>query len=149
MKTRTKRLFLAASLTLIAVVAIFVSLDRRNIATHSRVTIETGLILPQATRIVAISTNRFSLADGDNYEWLIQSDEPLTQWLESSDMTREDLDGISWANVSNFGEVASISRDEDRQLALDSVWKSVVGKKTAYLYLASGRRVALVTTFRP
>ena len=149
MKTRTKRLFVAAFLVLIAIITISSFLDRRDIATHSSVEMETGLILPEGARIVATSSNTFSLADGDNYEWLIQSDMPLTQWIESSNMVREDGDGISWASVSNFGEIASISRDEDRRLALDSVWKSVVGQETAYLYVASERRVALLTTFRP
>lgn len=110
---------------------------------------ETGLTLPEGTRIVATASHTLSLADGDNYEWLIESDTPLTQWIQSSSMHREDGDGISWASVENFGEIADIARKQDRELALDSVWRSLNGGETAYLYLASERRVALLSTFRP
>ncbi|MBL9151697.1 MAG: hypothetical protein JNK37_04415 [Verrucomicrobiales bacterium] len=124
-------------------------LVRIDLATHSRVAAETGLTLPEGTRIVATAARTFSLADGDNYEWLIESDTPLTKWIASSSMHREDSDGISWANVRYFGEIAEIARAEDRDLALDSVWRSVHGGETTYLYVAAGRNVALLATFRP
>lgn len=150
MKTITRRQLVIATLIVIGAIAVFqVFFERVNLAKHSRVTIETGLTLPEGTRIVATAAHTFSLVDGDNYEWLIESDTPFTQWIQLSSMHREDGDGISWASVTNFGEIAEIARDKDRELALHSVWRSDNSGETAYLYVASGQCVALLETFRP
>jgi hypothetical protein len=149
MKTITIKRFVIAVLVLILGIALFLVWERVRLASHSRVTEETGLELPEGTRVVATAANTFSLADGDNYEWLIESDKPLTAWIESTEMRREDGDGASWASVKNFGEVVDIARSKDREMALDSVWKYANGDKTTYLYVASGRRIALLTTFNP
>jgi hypothetical protein len=149
MKMITTKRFVIAALVVIVGIALFGVLRRVSLASHSRVTKETGLELPEGTRIVETAAHAFSLADGDNYEWLIESDKPLTHWIQSSDMRREDGDGVSWASVKNFEEVADIARDKDRGIGLDSVWKYEKGGKTSYLYVADERRVALLTTFNP
>lgn len=149
MKTLTSKRFVVAVLVLISGIALFKVWERASLAIHSRVTEETGLELPEGIRVVATAANTFSIADGDNYQWLIESEKPLTEWIESTEMQREDGDGVSWVTVKNFGDVANIARDKDRKMALDSVWKYANGDKTAYLYVASGRRIALLTTFNP
>lgn len=149
MITVTKKHIALTAIAVIGAIAALQIAQRIDLARHSRVTAETGLTLPEGTKIVATSAHTFSLADGDNYEWLVESEIPLTQWIQSTSMQREDGDGVSWANAKSFGEIADIARSEDRGLELDSVWRSVRDGETAYLYVASGRRVALLATFRP
>ncbi len=149
MITVTKKHIAITAIAVIGAITALQVIDRIDLTRHSRVTAETGLTLPEGTKIVATAAHAFSLADGDNYEWLVESASPLTPWIQSCTMHREDGDGVSWVSVKSFGEIADIARSEDRELALDSVWKSVKNNETAYLYVASGRRVALLATFRP
>lgn len=151
MKKSTKIIMIMISVLMLLSITVLIILEQEdeNIATSSRVYLETGLSLPEGTKIVATASDTFSLADGSNYEWLIESNTSLSKWIESSSMNREDGDGISWVTVKNFGEIANIARDQDRELMLDSVWRSVIGEDTAYIYVASERYVALIRTFRP
>jgi len=97
-----------------------------------------------------------SLVDGRNYEWLIQSDRDITDWVEAN-MRLEGgpkLKSGGWGDITAFGQVSSLAQGEAAQLQLDGVWKSVRqvenGKlETAYLFLAKGGKVGELSTFRP
>ena len=93
---------------------------------------------------------RYSFADGANFEWLIVTEEPLTDWLQRN--MKVEVGG--WEHVTKLSEARSIADGDIGKLPLDSVWRSarrVTPSKweTAYLYVAQGRRAAVVTTFRP
>jgi hypothetical protein len=131
-------------------------IDKMKLSNLFRVEAETGLSLPPGVRIVSTSMHRFSLVDGRNYEWLIQSDRDITDWVEAN-MRLEGgskLKSRGWGDITAFGQVASLAQGDTAQLALDSVWISVRQVKngkmeTAYLFLAKGGKVAQLSTFRP
>jgi len=116
----------------------------------SSITHETGLVLPSSTRIIATKPMRYSLADGANFEWLIVTEEPLTDWLQGN----MKLEVGGWGNITQLSEACPMADGDIGKLPLDSVWRSarhVTPSKweTAYVYVAQGRRAAVVTTFRP
>ncbi|MDB9741329.1 hypothetical protein OAB00_00595 [Akkermansiaceae bacterium] len=154
-KVTIKQTFIIFTLMILVIVTLAIvrvslqiNANNKDLYRLSRITEETGLTLPEGTRIIAIAAHTFSLFASENYEWLIESDTPLTSWIESNSMARVD-DGISWAHIENFGEIAQIARSQDKKLALDSVWKILIAEETSYLFLAEGKKVAKLSTFRP
>ena len=59
-------------------------LDLRRLRSPQSVIDETGLRFPESARITATRAHLFSRADGDNYEWLIQSDTSLVPWATTN-----------------------------------------------------------------
>jgi nitroimidazol reductase NimA-like FMN-containing flavoprotein (pyridoxamine 5'-phosphate oxidase superfamily) len=131
-------------------------IDKIKLSDPGRIKSEIGLSLPPGVRIASTSMHRFSLVDGRNYEWLIQSDRDITDWVEAN-MRLEGgpkLKSGGWGDITAFGQVSSLAQGEAAQLQLDGVWKSVRqvenGKlETAYLFLAKGGKVGELSTFRP
>jgi len=124
--------------------------DKLRLRRLSSITYETGLVLPSSTRIVATKSMRYSLADGANFEWLIATDEPLTDWLQRN--MKVEVGG--WDGITKLADGFSIAEGEFGNLPLDSVWRSErrftpTRAETAYIYVAQGRTTAVVATFRP
>jgi len=126
--------------------------DKARLQKLSSVTSETGLVFPDGVKIVGTKADRYSLADGANFGWLIESPQPLTDWLKAN-MKREDDDGLSWKHIQAFSEVAPLATGAVAGLRLDGVWRAaclVHGRnETSYLFVADGRTNAYLETFRP
>lgn len=128
-------------------------LNQHDLQRPQRVRKETGLTIPSDARILKTKAHVWSLADRDNYEWLIESPSSWEEWLKTN-MTREDSDGISWKQVKQFSEVSPMADESIGKQPLDSVWKSRKRisnghVETSYFYLAGGKTVGLLETFRP
>lgn len=137
-----------ATLIIVAGVANLVW-DKVTLSSPRRIAKETGLILPKGFSILATKMNTLSLCDGPNYGWLVSSTTDMTLWIEAN-MHMED----GWKNIKTFSEVAPLASGQVRELRLDSVWesdKTMPDGRTeeAFLYVAEGRTVAMLTTFRP
>ena len=156
MKIKKLYFTLLIPIAFIACYLLILLLDKFTLSDPSRIEKETGLSLPIEVRIIATELDRFSLTDGPNYAWLIQSNHDLVDWINKN-MRLEGgpkLPSGGWAQVKLFGEVSSLAEDKIANLPLSGVWRSVQknpnGKtETAYLFLAEGNKVALLRTFRP
>src|SRR5262245_34978247 len=100
------------------------------------VQVETGLSLPLGARITAARAHIFSLADGDNYDWLIESETSLVPW--AAEHMSPEPDG--WEHVRNLSELGEFSDGIPSETKLGSVWRGAVTvagrEETSYLYLA-------------
>ena len=111
---------------------------------------ETGLRLPSDARITATHAHRFSVADGSNYEWLIQSDSSLLPWV-----TRNmSVEHGGWEHVQYLAELGDFKDVIPRTATFGGVWRGVQRssrgrEETSYLYLAADGRIAILSTFRP
>lgn len=114
------------------------------------VTKETGLHLPAHTRITATQAHIFSLADGNNYEWLIESDNSLLPWVT----TNMSIERGGWEHVRSLAEICDFKNEVVQHAKLGGVWKGVWRnsrgrEETSYLYLAEDGKVGVLATFRP
>ena len=156
MKLKSLHIALLVPILLISCYVFSLLFDKITLSNLSRIERETGLSLPQGVRIVEIKMDRFSIADGCNYEWLIESDNDLTEWIEKN-MRLEGgpkLPSGGWTEIRSFGEVASLAENETARFPLSGVWRSARKShkgniETAYLTVAEGNKVAQLRTFRP
>ena len=110
---------------------------------------ETGLRLPEHARIAATRAHLFSLADGDNYEWLLQSDSSLLPWATTN--MRAETGG--WEQIQQMTELG-FTEEIPPNARFGGVWRATQRtsrgrEETSYLYLADDGRVAILGTFRP
>jgi len=121
----------------------------RRLKAPESVADETGLSLPSTARITATKAHLFSLADGNNYEWLLQSDSSLEPWA-ARNMSAE---GSGWEHVrqmSEFGFEDEIARDVKFGRAWRGFRRSSKGRdETSYLFLSRDGRLGVLHTFRP
>src|SRR3954468_4072965 len=75
-------------------------LKLRMLRSPESVVEETGLRLPEHARITATRADLFSLVDGKNYEWLIQSDASLLPWATTN--MRVETGG--WEHIRQMSE---------------------------------------------
>lgn len=136
---------------LLTIVGVWLSwhLELRRLYSPQSVLEETGLVLPEKARITATQAQLFSLSDGDNREWLIQSDTTLLPWAESA--MRRETGG--WENVRELGELG-LSEKIPNDVMFGAVWRADLttsrGRiETSYLYLSRDGKVAILSTFRP
>jgi hypothetical protein len=110
---------------------------------------EIGLSLPSGARIAAVRADMFSLADGDNYGWLIESEASLLPWV-SENMTREP----GWEHVSRLSELGDFGGKIPPDVQFGGAWRGVAAGRdgraeTSYFYLAQDGNVGILSTFRP
>jgi hypothetical protein len=86
---------------------------------------EVGYPLPDRSRIIETQAEIWSLADGDNYTWEIESTEPLLPWIQ---------------------EVGTLEYDQTYRA---SVTLSDGRQETSYISLGPSGKQARVETFRP
>jgi len=111
---------------------------------------EIGLSLPSGTRIAAAQADIFSLADGDNYDWLIESEASLLPWA-SENMSPE---RGGWEHIDKLSELGEFRGKIPPEARFGGVWRGVAPgrdgrEKTSYLYLAQDGRMGILSTFRP
>jgi hypothetical protein len=113
------------------------------------VEVETGLSLPSGARITAAQAHIFSLADGDNYDWLIESETSMVPWA-AEHMSPE---RGGWEHIRSLSEFGEFSDKIPSEAKFGSVWRGVVTvtgrEETSYLYLAQDGTVGILSTFRP
>jgi hypothetical protein len=148
MKARIALFLLALSAVALAVWEAFMLSGK--VRTHAFVYNETGLRLPVEVRIVSTRSHLFSLVDGVNYEWLIQSDQPLATWAAS----HMSLESGGWEDVRSLAEFGGFKDEIAQTAALGAVWRSLQKSgggdmETSYLYLSQDGRVGVLQTFRP
>lgn len=124
-------------------------LELRRLHSPQSVVEETGLRLPEQARITATRTHLFSLADGDNYEWLIQSDTSLLSWATAN--MRVETGG--WEHIRQMAELG-FPEEMPIDAKFGGVWRahrrtSQGREEESYLYLADDGRVGILATFRP
>ena len=113
------------------------------------ITEETGLRLPPHARIAAARAHLLSLADGANFEWLIESDISLLPWASASMLPERG----GWEHIRHPAELGDF-REVSRDLKFGGVWKAIQRgshgrEETSYLYLAEEGRLGILATFRP
>ena len=111
---------------------------------------EVGLSLPSGVRIAAARAHVFSLADGDNYEWLVESEVSLLPWARAN-MTPE---RGGWEHIDRLSELGHFGGKISPEVKFGGVWRGVAARRdgreeTSYLYLAQDGRVGILSTFRP
>ena len=94
--------------------------ERHDLLSSQRIHKETGLTIPSGTRILGAKADIWSLADGPNYEWLLESPVSWIEWLNAH-MKREDSDGVSWRDIKRFSDVAPLAKGPIGTQSLDSV----------------------------
>ncbi len=110
---------------------------------------ETGLRLPGHARIIATQARLFSLVDGSNYEWLVQSDTSLLPWAA----TNMQIESGGWEHVRQMAELG-FPDEMPRGARFGKVWRShrytsPRPDETSYLYLSDDGKVGILETFRP
>ncbi len=110
---------------------------------------ETGLRLPEGVRITATRSQIFSLADGDNYKWLIESDSSLLPWVTAN----MSVESGGWEHVRLMSELG-FPEEMPGDAKFGGVWcglhYSPRGRnETSYLDLAEDGKVGILSTFRP
>ena len=123
--------------------------ELKRLKVPESITEETGLRLPSDSRITATRAHLFSLVDGDNYEWLIQSDTSLLPWAAAN--MRVETGG--WEHIRQMSELG-FPEEMPHNAKFGGVWRasqrtSRGREETSYLYLADDGRVAILGTFRP
>src|SRR5438067_113522 len=83
------------------------------------VTKEIGLRLPSHARITATRAHLFSLADRDNYEWLIQSETSLMPWVN----TNMHVEQGGWEDVRYLAELGDFKNEIPAGTRFGGVWK--------------------------
>jgi hypothetical protein len=123
--------------------------ELRRLRAPESVVQETGLRLPEHTRITATRAHLFSLADGENYEWLVQSDTSLLPWVK----TNMKVETGGWERVRLLSELG-FSEEMPRDTRFGGVWKAY--RRTSrgldeesYLSLSEDGKVGILETFRP
>jgi hypothetical protein len=111
---------------------------------------EIGLSLPSGARISAAQADIFSLADGNNYEWLIESEGSLLPW--ASEHMAPERGG--WEHISKLSELSEFRGKIPPAAEFGGVWRGIGSgrdgrEETSYLYLAQDGRVGILSTFRP
>ena len=100
-------------LSVVCYVMISTKVQEVSILESSRIRSELGYDFPPQSRIIKTSASIFSLADGDNYTWTIESDVSLLPWVESLAHLEY---GKSWkavASIDNREETSYITLSED------------------------------------
>ena len=111
---------------------------------------ETGLHLPSNVRIKATRADIFSLVDGDNYKWLIQSDTSLLPWATSNMFVERG----GWEDVRLLGELGDFKDEIPREAKFGGVWRAFRKlengrEETSYLFIAEDGRFGILETYRP
>ena len=123
--------------------------ELRRLRLPGSITKETGLRLPSQAHITATRAHIFSLADGNNYEWLIEADSSLSSWAN----TNMSVERGGWEHIRLMSELG-FSEEMPKEARFGSVWqarrRTTDGREeTTYLYLSEDGRVGILTTFRP
>src|SRR5262245_1540009 len=97
---------------------------------------ETGLSLPSGTRISAAQAQIFSLDDGNNYQWLIESEVSLLPWANETMAPERG----GWEHIHKLAELGDFRGKVSPAAEFGGVWRSVATSRdgreeTAYLYL--------------
>ena len=146
--------FTAATLGVVAIAGVSMWLVWRSeierLMTADSIENETGLSLPSGARIAAAHADIFSLADGANYEWLIESEESLLPWASESMVAERG----GWEHINRLSELGDFRDDIPPEVRFGGVWRGVAAhrngrEETSYLYLAQDGRVGILATFRP
>jgi len=124
--------------------------DLKRLKAPESVTEETGLRLPSDARITATRADIFSLADGENYDWLIRSDTSLLPWAT----TNMSVERGGWEHIHQLAELREFKDEIPPTTKFGGVWKGVRRssrgrEETSYLYLAEDGRIGILSTFRP
>jgi hypothetical protein len=123
-------------------------LELRRLRSPESVVEETGLRLPEHARIAATRAHLFSLADGDKYQWLVQSDISLLPWAT----TNMQVENGGWEHIRQMSELG-FPDEMPRDSKFGGVWRAYRRndqgrEETSYLYLADDGRVGILSTFR-
>jgi hypothetical protein len=152
-----RRAFAFGSLALLAVTMATVTAgwlwwrsEVNRLKTPKSVIEETGLRLPSDARIAATRAHLFSFVDRNNYEWLIQSDTSLLQWVT----TNMAVERGGWEHIRNLAELGDFENQAFTNAKFGGVWKGVHNtsqgrQETSYMYLAEDGRVGILSTFSP
>ena len=124
-------------------------LESRRWRSPQSVVEETGLRFPEHARITATQATLFSLSDGENYSWLIQSDNSLLPWAEAH--MRPEMGG--WEHIRQMSELG-FPKEMPPNAKFSGVWRADQltnqgREETSYLHLAEGGKVGILSTFRP
>jgi hypothetical protein len=124
--------------------------ELNRLKTPDSLTQETGLLLPSDARITGTRAHLFSLVDGNNYEWLIQSDTSLLPWVA----TNMSVERGGWEHIRSLAELGDFKNQAFTNAKFGGVWKGIQKnnrghRETSYLYLAEDGRVGILSTFRP
>ena len=124
--------------------------ELKRLKVPQSVTDETGLRLPSDARITATRADLFSLADRDNYAWLIESDSSLLPWVS----TNMSIEHGGWEHIRYLAELGDFKNKIPSNVKFGGVWKSVRQdsrgrEQTSYLDLADDGRIGILRTFRP
>ncbi len=126
--SRRRIIGIAIAVVLLLLIVGYVSMvtinEERSIRNPSRIEKEIGYLFPEGITIVDTSASIFSLVDGKNYKWLIQSESSLIDWVNS------------------------IGKNE-----YDHTWRVVVDlngrTETSYITIKNNGHLAEIETFRP
>ena len=67
----------------IASLFVFTKVEERSLMSHDRFFKEAGYALPDNSRIIDTKANIWSIADGNNYSWTIESPDHLLPWIQT------------------------------------------------------------------
>ena len=75
----------AAGIATLVIASPFVltKVEEQRLMRHDRFAREVGYALPDSSRITDTNTMIWSIADGDNYSWIIESPKPLLPWIQA------------------------------------------------------------------
>ena len=124
-------------------------LEIRRLRSPQSVVEETGLRLPEHARITATRATLFSLADGANCEWLIQSETSLLPWAKAH--MRPEMGG--WEHIQQMSELG-FPTEMPVNAKFSGIWRADQltnqgEEETSYLHLAEDGKVGILSTFRP
>jgi hypothetical protein len=115
-----------------------------------RIQDEIGLRLPPSVRILAAHSDTWSLVDGDNYDWLIESNISLVPW--ASQIMRPETGG--WDHIRSLSELGPFEGKIPPDTKFGGVWRGAVStpdgrEETSYLFASEDGKLAILSTFRP
>lgn len=124
-------------------------LEVRRLRSPQSVVEETGLRLPEHARITATRATLFSLADGANCQWLIQSETSLLPWAKAH--MRPEMGG--WEHIQQMSELG-FPTEMPVNAKFSGIWRADQltnqgEEETSYLHLAEDGKVGILSTFRP
>jgi hypothetical protein len=125
-------------------------IDIRRLKDPEIVFQETGLRLPASAQIKVTKSHLFSLADGKNHEWLIQSDISLLPWVAMN----MSVERGGWEQIHYLSEISDLKEEILRNTKFGAVWKETRRSRsgqqeTSYLFLSDDARIGVLSTFRP
>src|SRR5687768_11713279 len=117
--------------------------NHEQLLSSQRVRDEIGLVLPVGARITAADSDTWSLVDGDNYEWLIESDTSILPWAKQN--MRPETGG--WEHIRNLSQLGPFEEKIPSNQKFGGVWRGVGsnrdgGEETSYLYISGDGKVA-------